>query len=241
MITAVKNKVYTIKRYPTSVTLSDIFGITLLDIYIGKPSIKLKLLKKRCHHTVIIDLSKDSEELLQGCKSNTRNEIRRAMREGVTFGYVDSINDFVEYYNAFAKEKGLDTISRNNVAKYGSNLVLTKCMHEDKILSMHASLVDDESKRSSLLYSASIRLAEGVDRKLIGMSNRYLHYDDFLAFKERGCDSYDFSGVCNDPNQPEKYNIGIFKKSFGGEEVDQVSYASYPFLLAYAVKRLIRK
>lgn len=241
MIKAVLNNVYVIKRYPTEVTLRDVCGITLLDIYLGGPSFLLKLMRHRQHHTVIVDITKNPEEILQGCKSNTRNEIRRAEREGVSFGYIDSLQEFVDYYNAFAVEKNLPMITRNNVEKYGGNMIITKCMFEGKILSMHASLIDKETGRSSLLYSASIRLAEGVDRKLIGMANRYLHYQDFLAFKERGCVSYDFSGVCNDPNQPEKYNIGLFKKSFGGEEVDQESYSSYPFLLAYALKRFIKK
>lgn len=37
--------------------------------------------EKKYSHTIFIDLRKSEEELLQDCKSNTRNEVRRAIRE----------------------------------------------------------------------------------------------------------------------------------------------------------------
>ena len=189
--------------------------------------------------TLLVNLNQTEEELLQGCKSNTRNEIRRAIREDFFFEKVESIDEFVAYYNNFALDKGLDVINNDDLMKYGNHLILFKSGKDDITMTMHASIVDFDIKKVSLLYSASIRLDDGIDRKSVGFSNRFLHFKEFLAFKEMGYETYDFSGVCLDPSDNAKYQIGLFKQSFGGEITPAVRLYSIPMAIIMKIKSLL--
>ena len=168
--------------------------------------------------TAISDLKLSMDELMGLMKSNTRNEIKRAVKEGCTFEAGHDFESFVPYYNAFCESKGLDDrVYMDRLTRYrGDNqLWITKALHEDKVLTMHATVVNQKEKVAYLILSCSQRLDSGVDRKLIGWGNRFLHYKDFEFLKELGIEEYDWSGICVDPLD-ERYSIGQFKLSFGG-------------------------
>ena len=94
--------------------------------------------------------------------------------------------DFVEFYNKFAEEKNIEQISLSHLNKYGPNILLYQSGKNGVVMTMHATMVDPESKFSMLLYSASARLDQGVDKKDVGFSNRFLHYREFVEFKSLG-------------------------------------------------------
>ena len=159
------------------------------------------------------------DEIASLMKSNTRNEIRRAEREGCIFSIVESKAEFIPYYNGFCHDKGLnDFTSESRMGKY-KKVLMTKATHGNEVLAMHANILDDESKTALLLYSCSRRLGDNVDRKLIGWGNRFLHYKDLEHLKGLGFEYYDWSGVCTDPSDP-RYSIGQFKLSFGGKLIE---------------------
>lgn len=186
--------------------------------------------------TIVVDLRQDMEAIMSGIKSNFRNEIRRAEREGVFFSNQRDVKWFVGYYNDFAEKKGLSKISEHHVTKYPL-FYITTAEKEDVVLTAHVSYVDKDLKTSYLLFSASPRLDGVVDSKLIGFSNKFLHYKDFEFFKGEGLNYYDFSGFSDDPNDKEKYGIGQFKKSFGGDVKETRTYYSPLFKLAAHIKR----
>ena len=167
-------------------------------------------------NTNVIDLTQDINVILAKMKSNTRNEIRRAEREGCVCEFTEDVIDFIPFYNAFAKDKGLDdSLTVRSLIQYGK-ICIGIAKHGDSILSMHATAIDTDSKKAMLLYSCSPRLEDDIDKKMIGWGNRLLHYKEFEYFKQVGMIEYDWNGVCLDPNQTEKYNIGLFKQAFGG-------------------------
>lgn len=236
MIELGKGWVYTLKINAPKVNILDIFRLSQYSSYQGKNAAGMV---KSQSTTLLINLNLPAEELLQGCKSNTRNEIRRAIREDFFFERVEFIDEFVNYYNNFALDKGLKTIQRGDLEKYGDHLILFKSGKDDITMTMHASIVDFDIKRVSLLYSASIRLDDGIDRKSVGFSNRFLHFKEFLAFKEMGYETYDFSGVCLDPSDNAKYQIGLFKQSFGGDITPAVRLYSFPMALIMKIRTLL--
>ena len=91
--------------------------------------------------------------------------------------------------------------------------------HEGKLLAAHLLLVDRPA-RVRLLFSATARLEEGVNRSPIGGANRYLHWFEFNYYKAAGIPCYDLGGVELDEKSPI-YSITKFKLSFGGEVVRQ--------------------
>lgn len=236
MLDISNNVLYKLKINATKVDFLDRFRCALYSTYLGKDSWGMK---KKYGHTIHIDLTKSAEEILQDFKSNTRNEVRRAIREDFFFEPVTDLQEFVEFYNNFAQEKSLETISLGHLTKYGKNVIMYRAGVNGTTLCMHASTLDDDVKIAALLYSASVRLDQGIEKKSVGFANRFLHYKEFIAFKEKGYKKYDFSGVCIDESQPEKYSIGLFKKSFGGEEITSVELKSYPMLIIQTIKELI--
>lgn len=216
----------------------DIIRPCLYTAYTGKSSIGF--IKKHVY-SVQIDLTQSEDELLQGCKSNTRNEIRRGIKEGYLVQEVDNPTEFLSFYNVFAKEKHLATININNLSSY-DNIYLYKVTNSDgAVLAMHASVGDKDESIVSLMYSASARLQDGIDRKSVGFANRLLHYQEFIEFKKLEYSVYDFTNICLDENQPEKYKIGQFKQGFGGNIVEYYSLFSIPFWISLQIKHILGK
>ena len=152
-------------------------------------------------------------------------EIRKAISMEITIQQEDDVDAFLRYYNSFADKRGLGRITRSNITEYPSYYI-TKAIFNDTIISYHAYIVDEENGIVRLLYSASNRLDDNIDTKTIGYGNKYLHYSDFELFKKMGLKEYDFAGICEDPNDKEKYGIGQFKKGFGCDIVDTFTYNS---------------
>lgn len=194
-------------------------------------------------NSAVTDLRQTEDEIFSSMKSNTRNEVRRAEREGCTFESGYDYDSFIPYYNTFCESKGLkDRVDMSRLIKYtGDNKVyITKAIHNDVVLSMHATVVNKKEKVAFLLFSCSQRLDSGVDKKLIGWGNRYLHYMDLKTFKEMGIEEYEWSGVVLDPND-ERYSIGQFKLSFGGTVVNSLVLRTPLFNLMSYFRPLVER
>lgn len=181
-------------------------------------------------YTLHIDLLKDEKSLLSGLDKNTRWQINKATRQGIIKCELyrptdEEVLDFVDYYNHFAQNKKIPKCSQARLIALhdADTLFLSKASDgEDKVLCYHAYIIDE--KRARCLYSAS-HFRESSDTKyrvLVGMANRYLHWNDMIAFKNQGLSVYDFGGVVpqNDKNQ-ERQNITKFKAEFGGKMVEE--------------------
>lgn len=195
---------------------------------------------KEIRSTVCIDLSLSEDDLLMGMKSNTRNEIRKGIRDGYLFELSDNVNEFVKYYNEFAEEKGLDKIGELSVKKY-DKYIITKCLFDNHILAMHVSILDNTNHIARLLYSASLRLQVNVDRKSISIANRFLHYQELLYFRDIGLKQYDFAGICEDEKNKELFGIGQFKKGFGGTVVPAIFVYSPLLYMLLIFKKFLKK
>ncbi|MGN0066826.1 MAG: hypothetical protein ACI38V_04265 [Bacteroides sp.] len=224
---------YHLSIYSDTVSLFDYFKLASYTTFKGS---KPMLFSTQKGLTSYIDLKMSEDELLSLMKSNYRNEIRKAINLEVVCDIEEDIMRFVEYYNDFASKRGLGMISRNHITKY-RNFLITKAVCKDVILTYHAYIMDEDNKIVRLLYSASNRFDESIDTKLIGYSNKYLHYCDYITFKYKGFILYDFAGVCDNPSDKEKYGIGLFKKGFGGKLVDTYTYNSPLMTLALKIKK----
>lgn len=237
----IKSRTNTIRLFADRLPFSDLFRLVLYNGYRGDPARIPAYYHVNKGQSAETDLTQPMDAVMALMKSNVRNEIRRAEKEGVTFGFVESLEEFVPFYNAFCESKGLpDCTSVARMAKYGRKLVLTKAVHDGVVLAMHANLLDAESGVSLLIYSCSPRLADGVDRKLIGWGNRFLHYKDLEHLKAHGAKVYDWSGVCTDPSS-ECYTIGQFKLAFGGRLIDSWSLETPLYHLASRLHPLVSR
>lgn len=232
----VNNGIRSLKVFANKIPAKDVFGFSSYTAYRG---VNIPwLMKKFTGKTIEIDLTQTEEDILKGFKSNTRNEVRKGIKEGFEFSPVTDIDEFVCFYNAFADEKKLFQINREKLACYPS-VKIYKAVYNRKALTMHATVIDEDLKIARLLYSASVRFDEVVDRKNVGISNRYLHYMEFIEFKRIGLEIYDFGGINEDERNVEQFNITQFKKGFGGVIKDSVFLTSPLLYFALWVRKMI--
>ena len=236
----IKSRTHALRLFAQSVRFGDLFKAVLYTGYRGDKDKIPFYYSKYTGHSSYIDLTEPMDTIFASMKSNTRNEIRRAEREGITAQEGNSMERFIEFYNDFCKSKGLnDLTSQSRMSKY-PNVMLTEAVQGGNILAMHANVLDEGSRIAFLLYSCSPRFESGIDKKLIGWGNRYLHYKDLEWLKEKGYKIYDWSGVCTDPDNP-RYSIGQFKLSFGGKLVESIVLKSPLFFMAEWLRSVVRK
>jgi hypothetical protein len=179
-------------------------------------------------HTLVIDLTKSKQEILAGFHRNTRSKIKRAeAQDGLTCDVMgdpslEVVNEFVDYYNEFARGKGVAPVLFDRVEslRTAGALVLSRIRNAEHKLVWHAHL---RVGRHALLHR-SASLYRGRDKEfqnLVGRANRLLHLQDMFHFKEVGCDFYDFGGWYAGTEDQDRLRINQFKEEFGGTRVLQ--------------------
>lgn len=239
----VKNKILGISSklylFPIKINTKDIFKIVSYNFYLGNNK-RLPFIHHKSN-TIYINLSYNNEELLKQAKSNTRNEIRKAIREDYKYENNIPILQFVTFYNTFANDKKLPKITEQHCLKYGNHLYLSAVKYNNQYLSMHATIYDIETSISRLLYSASGRLNSSADTKIIGIGNRFLHYMDFISLRDLGLLKYDFGGIYTGDKDKSQQGIAHFKASFGGEIAEINSYYSVLYYLGLLFRKILTK
>jgi hypothetical protein len=178
--------------------------------------------------TLLIDLSKSSEALLEGCKKPMRYNIKRA-RDADKFTCEcpnpvteDMLRSFGNLYEVFAEHKGLGSLDCSRLeqlAKDGAlDFSIAKGL-DGKALVHH--LYYRSTSRSCLMHSVSFHdaLKDSSARNAIARANCLLTWCDMLRHKEQGLRHFDFGGWYPGKADQAKLNINRFKEGFGGTVV----------------------
>ncbi len=185
-------------------------------------------------HTVMLNLNKDNEKLLNSMKPKTRYNIRLSGRKGVKVRRA-GMNELPTWFRLYH-----ETYSRNNLASNGAEFF-------EAVLQTHASdtrspgevdllLAEKEDEplagmflarsggRATYLYGASSSKQKNL------MASYALQWDAIQYAKEKGCDEYDFFGISPfpDPAHP-MYGLYRFKTGFGGRIIHRRGCWDYPF------------
>ena len=227
----VKSRFFTNRYFATRLSWRDFLTAVHYFNYLGDSCKVPWYYSKKVGVSCVSDLTVGIDKIMAAMKSNTRNEIRRAVREGCTFHLDNDIDDFVPYYNDFCRSKGLsDYTSKARIQKFKS-VMATHVEHNGDVLARHINILDYLGKNAFLMFSCSRRLDENADRKMIGWANKFLHFKDLEWLADAGFKRYDWSGICLD-KEDERYSIGQFKLSFGGE-------ITYPLMLRTPLYRFL--
>jgi hypothetical protein len=184
--------------------------------------------------TLLSDLRDNEEKILSKFKSNVRNEINRAKRDGCVTIYNVEPEFFLTLYNKFATLRNIATIPIDDYKAFGENLMLSAALYDKECVAYHAYIMDKEASKVILLHSGTNRLEnKDISVAMIGRANRFLHYQDMLYFKDKGFVLYDWGGVVLEDNDEYK-GIDEFKLSFGGELKE--TFSSYSFLYWWLLK-----
>lgn len=188
-------------------------------------------------YTLISDLSQSEDELWKQINKNTRYEIRRAERYELEFITYDSkqiknedgfsFDKFSDMYEKMFAEKGMprkfDREEFYNIVKFGGGIITAVLFNSEPIV-YHFYIYDETHTKLTISCSELWSEDGSIEKNLIGYANKWLHWKDFLYFKEIGVESYDWGGVTwNEENPGKLAGINKFKQSFGGKPVSYYS------------------
>jgi hypothetical protein len=192
--------------------------------------------------TIVIDLTKDPEDIFAEFSATTRNQVRKAEKHGITIEPAD-IDDFAAFFNAFAQQLGIPGLAAAEYRTYADHLLIRKAMHRGEALAMRACLIDEGLSRARELKSGSTRLksADGADPRMAGYANRLLHWSLIQELKQKGCRLYDFGGCVLGSSDTALANITTFKLGFSKTVVTENDFRSWPLYLREAVVGRLRR
>ncbi|HYL00581.1 MAG TPA: GNAT family N-acetyltransferase [Steroidobacteraceae bacterium] len=176
-------------------------------------------------HSLRTDLTPPGEAILARFDETCRRQIRRAGREDALRYEMSAepaadLAEFIDFYDVFARQKGLWLADRHWLTRAAEarQLALSRVVRNGETLVWHAHLC--AGRTAQLAHSASwFRGADGDHRSLVARANRWLHWQDMLAFKAAGLLHYDWGGMFAQESTPERAGINRFKRAFGGTPV----------------------
>jgi hypothetical protein len=183
-------------------------------------------------HSLQSDLIPAPEAIVARFDETCRRHVRRAERQdglrhevlGCASG---GLAEFAEFYDAFARQKGLWLADRHWLGRAAEarQLVLSCASRDGERLVWHAHLCAGHTVQ--MTHSASLyRGMDDAQRSLVGRANRWLHWRDMLEFKSTGLRYYDWGGMFAPESTAEQAGINRFKRSFGGQPVIAWQYAA---------------
>ena len=202
--------------------------------------------------TLVTDLTESEEEIKLHFAKNCKYEVNRASRENIEAHILqnqeitdDEIAQFCDFFVEFWASKGVIYSNRDKLEKElqeyrdAEAFALGYAVVNGEKAVYHTYILDDICVR--LLHSASLyRLSSEEDGKLktlIGMANRYLHYEEMKYFKNKGKMMYDWGGA---GKEEDLQAITRFKKSFGGIETQYYDFEETKGLAAKMFKVLVK-
>jgi hypothetical protein len=171
--------------------------------------------------TLVVDLDSDEETLWNEVRGRTRSYIRSAeanVPHRIAWHRHDPDDRFYDFLSTFCAKQGLWIPSRSLYRAYLRHGVVSECSTERGIVAAHYYVVDPNSRRVRLLWSA--RTLDEAATVVAAKLNKLLHWKDILYFRnEFEMHTYDWGGIALD--DPALKGIDSFKRGFGGTIVTE--------------------
>lgn len=175
----------TVKWFAGKLDWCDLFKVVSYRNFLGASNTKVFGFFGYTNYTLITDLTAEQEQIYERIRKNVRYEIKRAKRENITYQMNNcSRGDFVEFYNSFAKAKGLSPMRVSILTRFPEqNLVFTQAFKGNALLVAHAYLCDTD--KAAVRFQFSSRCMSDPDdpvlQKMIGWANKSLHIGNNLV------------------------------------------------------------
>lgn len=181
--------------------------------------------RSAAQHSLRTDLAPPAETIFAQFEESCRRQIRRAgrddgLRHELFTDPAGVLEEFAGFYDVFARQKGLWPADRHWLARAveARQLVLSCVERDGERFVYHAHV--RAGRTAQLSHSTSwFRGMDADQRALVARANRWLHWQDMLAFKAAGVLHYDWGGMFADESTPERAGINRFKRTFGGTPV----------------------
>ncbi|MGD9129310.1 MAG: peptidoglycan bridge formation glycyltransferase FemA/FemB family protein [Candidatus Woesebacteria bacterium] len=171
--------------------------------------------------TLQLDLNQSEEEILAGMRKNTRYEIRKAIKKGITVEnsqdpaeikefyqhqlYLAEKHSFVPFSYQFLYQQFLSFVKDDQV-------MLFHAYHENKLLA--SAFIIFYNKEA--VYHYGVSTAE--NQRLPG--SYACQWAAIKEAKQRDCLRYNFWGIAPEDQKKHRFaGVSLFKRGFGGQEV----------------------
>ncbi len=185
---------------------------------------------KDVNATVIVDLSKDEEEILNSLRKQTRTGIRKAQNEGLIIEESQEWDEAYEVYKDTRKRNNTIIRPLDKLKEWADKLFVCK-NKEGKIIAINITwfidLYDKEVPRT--MTNSFLRDYSHL------RPNELLYWEIFKYYKNKGYTKFDLGGYAIKARENLQY-VNTFKESFG--EVVYF-YNDYPLLKALG-RKLVR-
>lgn len=197
-------------------------------------------------NTLILDISKDEEKLLDEMKAKWRYNIKLAAKKGVKVRKSTSEKDLKVFYELSKGMLKRGYFSHDyehykllfNSLKKENNIEMFVAEHEKEVLSV--ILVTFYNEVAIYLHGAS------SDNKRELMPNYLNQWIAIQEAKKRGCRIYDFWGIAPEGENNHSWGgITRFKLGFGGEKIRFIGAFDYTFspfwYIIFCLANFVRK
>ncbi len=220
-------------------------GLKIVDIWFPDKSwkeIKADIIRIHCmeekenaidkkyishQNSLFTNLTQSEEELMNGILNKTlRYDIRRSYKDNFDIQYYNGnqllenknlLYEFKQCYDQMFQEKGKNVcMNLNAIRNYAiQNALILSVVYLDKKPIVFHSYVDGKN-RVRFFHSCSTFRSDAEHATIIGRANKRLHWEDWLYFKSKGYEKYDWGGIFSFTSED---GIDQFKKAFGGMNV----------------------
>ena len=221
MITTVyKRNIVKVRQIWFSEDYISVSGGADINFYHGMQSVKENCVGVETK-SVIVNLQKTEDELYRDVSKTSRNQINRCQKEKIVTEVFDSktlsisdqlIEFFRQCYESMYASKGM--VSHYNAdlinAYIRSNAVqISSVRTNEEFQIFHFYLSDNY--HTLLLYSCSDFRQHKEDRNFAARVNKYLHWQDYLYFKEHGIKEYNWGGIYSfdNPNGIDEFKLSL--------------------------------
>lgn len=196
--------------------------------------------------TLQLDLSQSEELLLAQMRKNTRYEIRKAQKIGITTHFSKDPSEIKDFYEA-----QLLLAKRQNFVPFSYQFLQQQYLaflENDQVTLIHSYLKDQLLASAFIIFYRQeavyhYGISTLANAKLPG--SYACQWAAIREAKRRGLETYNFWGISpsNEPNH-RFAGVSLFKRGFGGQEIAYLPAQDYPFSSNYKLVRtfeLLRK
>lgn len=185
----------------------------------------------------VLDLDKSDEELLMGMRKTTRYEIRQAQKSVVTVQRSTDSKDLAGFYQLYE-----ETSRRHGFVAHSSITEEFEVFaREHKALLLLGYYQKELVAGAIVLFYGGQAIYHHGASKFSKVPASYLvQWEAIAEAKKRGIKVYNFYGIAPDdkPNHPWR-GITLFKKGFGGRQINYLHAHDYPLSPLYVVSMFI--
>lgn len=181
-------------------------------------------------YTRLIPLQKTPAELLEGVEERTARKITEAREkdklrwERYPPDDVNILDQAEAMWNQFAAAQNAPRFERDWLDRMFEAGVLDMAGAKDpagNLLAYHLVYLTPKRARQLVAISPYKAVPSVAWRNAVGRANSFIHWNNFLAYREQGIPCFDFGGWYPGTTDIRLLGMNAFKKSFGGDTVQE--------------------